>query len=606
VSRLSRLSGSGRSARLRGLLGPRPWVLVGSAALVLSLLGVSSYVVLDSQQKSRRDAEKQFAVEARVAAQLTGSLFASAIAPAQQQAAKTFSGARPLPGQLAATVKRSRLAYALILDGSGKLLAASPGAPVAARARSLDGSAVAVQHALAGQPWLSDVFLGVTRTGGVIEWALPFQTRFGRRVEVEGLNTKSLSLFLAGYLAKIDGGTTGRGYVIDSTGRVIAQGGGKPTGSSDRSGLRAALVAVAGGRNGRFHVGEGQQLFTSAPVAGSTWRVVLSEPPNSIYPAVVGPRKWLLFAVLAILGLAGVASLVFLRRSFVNGAELALRNHELATVNTTLEERVAERTAAAEERARELARSNAELEQFASVTSHDLQEPLRKIRMFGDRLQSRLGDNVSTEAASDLGRMQSAARRMQRLIEDLLAFSRVTTRGRSFEPVDLQQVTRDVITDLEARIVEVDARIELAELPVLEADATQMRQLMQNLISNALKFHRAGVSPVVRIEGSLVAANAPRFAAETTECDHCLITVSDNGIGFDEKYAERVFAAFERLNGNSEYDGTGIGLSIAQKIVWRHGGDISATSTPGEGSTFTIRLPLNHGEAETGYSEKAA
>jgi light-regulated signal transduction histidine kinase (bacteriophytochrome) len=275
-------------------------------------------------------------------------------------------------------------------------------------------------------------------------------------------------------------------------------------------------------------------------------------------------------------------------------------------MNVTLEERVAERTEAVEERSKELARSNAELEQFASVTSHDLQEPLRKIRMFGDRLQSKLGDRLEEDPAKDLGRMQNAAERMQLLITDLLNFSRVTTKGAEFERVDLGQVAAEVVSDLEARVIELNARVEIGDLPTLDADRMQMRQLIQNLVSNALKFHREGEPPVIQIRGDLVGGQSPRFAGEGAAGDRCVLTVEDNGIGFDEKYADRVFVAFQRLHTRSSYDGTGIGLSIARKIVWRHGGDISAASKPGEGSTFTVTLPVDRPNESNGSSNGGA
>jgi signal transduction histidine kinase len=180
----------------------------------------------------------------------------------------------------------------------------------------------------------------------------------------------------------------------------------------------------------------------------------------------------------------------------------------------------------------------------------------------------------------------------------LLSFSRVASRGREYEPVDLGEITREVIADLEPRVVALDAILDVGSLPVVEADTTQMRQLLQNLLSNALKFHREGEPPVIRIRGDVVAGREPRFAGEAVSVDRAVITVEDNGIGFDQKYAERIFAAFERLHGRSAYEGTGIGLSIARKIVWRHGGDISVESVPNAGSTFTVTLPLTHNGVE--------
>jgi signal transduction histidine kinase len=194
--------------------------------------------------------------------------------------------------------------------------------------------------------------------------------------------------------------------------------------------------------------------------------------------------------------------------------------------------------------------------------------------------------------------MQNAAERMQRLINDLLDFSRVTTRGKTFQSVDLGKVTEEVISDLEARVIELDAKVDVSSLPVIEADQTQMRQLIQNLLSNALKFHREGEPPHIRISGTVIPGGEARSEWETAAGDRVVLKVEDNGIGFDEKYAERVFVAFQRLHGRSSYDGTGIGLSIARKIVWRHGGNITAESVPGEGSTFTVTLPITHGNGK--------
>lgn len=230
-----------------------------------------------------------------------------------------------------------------------------------------------------------------------------------------------------------------------------------------------------------------------------------------------------------------------------------------------------------------LQQSNRELEDFAYVASHDLQEPLRKIQAFGERLRRKYGDVLNEEGRDSLERMHAAARRMQTLINDLLAFSRVTTKARPFVRVDLGVIAREVVHDLEVRIQQLDGRVEIGELPSIDADPLQMRQLLQNLIGNALKFHRDGVPPVVTVGGT---ANLMR--AE--------IVVADNGIGFDEKYADRIFTMFERLHGRGAYEGTGIGLAICRKIAHRHGGEIRAESAPGAGSKFTVVLPVHHVE----------
>jgi PAS domain S-box-containing protein len=226
-----------------------------------------------------------------------------------------------------------------------------------------------------------------------------------------------------------------------------------------------------------------------------------------------------------------------------------------------------------------LEQSNRELEDFAYVASHDLQEPLRKIQAFGDRLKAKYAAELPAQARDYIERMQSAAERMQTLINDLLSFSRVTTRAHPFGTVDLGVVAAEVAHDLEMRTHEVNGRIMIGDLPTIDADSLQMRQLLQNLASNALKFHREDVPPVVEIAASVTNG-------------HASITVADNGIGFEEKYADRIFTMFERLHGRGKYDGTGIGLAICRKIVERHGGTISATSTPGSGARFTVVLPL--------------
>ncbi len=239
--------------------------------------------------------------------------------------------------------------------------------------------------------------------------------------------------------------------------------------------------------------------------------------------------------------------------------------------------------------AAQLKRSNAELQDFASVASHDLQEPLRKVQAFGDRLKTKCGDALSDDGRDYLERMQNAAGRMQTLITDLLTFSRVTTQAQPFVPVDLRRVTNEVLSDLETRIETTNGTIEIGELATIDADPTQMRQLLQNLIGNALKFNRPGVPPIVKIGGQI----CHNFAADKVEpagATYCL-TVEDNGIGFEDKYVEKIFKVFQRLHGRSEYEGTGIGLSVCRKIAERHGGSITATSVPNEGTTFTVILP---------------
>ena len=239
------------------------------------------------------------------------------------------------------------------------------------------------------------------------------------------------------------------------------------------------------------------------------------------------------------------------------------------------------------EQHRELERSNAALDEFASVASHDLQEPVRKILSFGDLLNMSAGSALDGNAKEHLGRMLDAAARMRTLISDLLLYSQVATRVQPLVRTDLARIAREVIADLETSIAESGGRVDVGPLPVIEADPLQMRQLLQNLLGNALKYRRTDTPPVVRLSGSSPGGQ------------YCTITVSDNGIGFNENHAGKIFRMFVRLHGRAAYEGSGIGLAICRKIVERHGGSIAAKGTVGQGATFTVTLPVT--QTATGY-----
>ena len=242
----------------------------------------------------------------------------------------------------------------------------------------------------------------------------------------------------------------------------------------------------------------------------------------------------------------------------------------------------------------ELQRSNDNLQQFAYVASHDLQEPLRKIRAFGDILLGQYGPALGDAGADMIGRMQSAAGRMSTLVIDLLAYSRISTHRDPFQRVSLADLLTEVCDDLSLVISETGADVQIDPLPTVPGDALQLRQLFQNLLSNALKFHQPDRSPVIRVTNQYVSAtdlppnvmplpgDAPRFVE---------IAIADNGIGFDDKYRDQIFQVFQRLHTKSQYSGTGVGLAICRKVVENHGGTIGVTSQVGEGTTFRIYLP---------------
>lgn len=250
----------------------------------------------------------------------------------------------------------------------------------------------------------------------------------------------------------------------------------------------------------------------------------------------------------------------------------------------------------------ELRRSNESLEQFAYVASHDLQEPLRKIIAFGDVLSNQFSGELSEPASDLVQRMQSSARRMRSLVQDLLTYSRLSGDIRTFGLVDLNQLVALVADDLELTIIDKKAQLIIDTLPSVWGDTSLLRQLFQNLLSNALKFQKTQpdgtkITPLIRVNGYASAQlELPDDLLQTDRSQapkrFAVISISDNGIGFDERYLDRIFTIFRRLHGRMHYTGTGMGLAICKKVVDIHGGHITASSQEGHGATFRVYLPL--------------
>lgn len=241
--------------------------------------------------------------------------------------------------------------------------------------------------------------------------------------------------------------------------------------------------------------------------------------------------------------------------------------------------------------AMDLATSNRDLQDFASMASHDLREPVVLVQAFSERLRVRYGENIPEHGLEYIRRIEMSAARMLALISGMLTYSRVSSKAQPFEEIDLEKIVLQVIADLEMRITESGGRVEVGDLCRIKADPLQIRQLFQNLIANALKYNQPDLPPRVLVSGKIVDGPDAQGGA-----DFCRITVEDNGIGFAEDSAERIFGLFQRLHGADQYEGTGIGLAVCKRIVERHGGTITAQGSPGQGARFVVTLPV-HGPA---------
>src|SRR5690606_28441900 len=236
--------------------------------------------------------------------------------------------------------------------------------------------------------------------------------------------------------------------------------------------------------------------------------------------------------------------------------------------------------------------ANKDLDRFAFMASHDLQEPLRKIRTFSDRLYVKYKDTLDDDGKANIFRIQRAAERMQNLITDILTFSKISSEKVEFSQNDLNKIVSEVVGEMDEAIRERQATVAVSPLPVLEVNSGLMKPLFQNLIANALKYSKKDVPPQIQIKADVAPKN-PVWTGKYTK-NYCRIFIEDNGIGFDQRYAEEIFGMFKRLHRNSEFEGSGIGLALCKKIVEQHNGFISARSKVGEGSTFIISLPVQH------------
>jgi signal transduction histidine kinase len=564
--------------------------LFAGVMIVLALLTVFAIELSDNQIKSRQDIQNRVHERAVLAGALLDSLF-------ETSAHSTLATDTRLYGTPSVTnslleKNRRTSAYLVLVDKAGNVLAHSAGFTPQARGDLRISETLRLLRR--GEPWALGNVLPYGKTG-VLNFGVAIPSASGTRYLLSGILPAALGPFLSGDLRRIPGVKGSYNSVVDGNGVFIASTNpARPAGYKLHTAVqRHALVTSTGVINGRY--------YDQEVLPHTSWRIFLSAPEGALFASVSGIRKWLPWFIFIAFGLVAIASLLLVRRAMSDAErvreandQLTEANVELADAKVSLEEvngELADSNRALgrsnqelERQARELVRSNAELDQFASIASHDLQEPLRKVRTFTERISETEADVLSERGLDYLQRANASAERMQTLIEDLLRYSRVSTQGRPFAPVDLRGVADDVIEDLSEQITSTGAVVRVGSLPTINADAPQMRQLLQNLISNAIKFRREGVTPEVDVDSKV-------------ESGWVTISVRDNGIGFDPQYSRRIFRVFERLHGRGTYPGTGIGLALCRKIAERHGGTIVARSIPDEGSTFTVTMQTQRTEA---------
>jgi signal transduction histidine kinase len=550
--------------------------LAGIGLVLLALLGTFAYLLVDSQSRVREESQKRFQTRAVISAALTESIFSSAGAQGQRDAAKKFGGPTVSKEALAKQLRESNQRYVVILDSKGKLLAASPGTPEYAR-RNLARKPTHVGRALKGRATLSGV-ISRKNQPDTIEFALPFKTRFGLRALVSAGRARPFARFLASYLGRARESETMEAFVVESNGRVIASAGsaGRPPKQLSPD-LAGALRRAPQGTYGRHHT---ESYFAAAPVSGSDWRVVLSEPTSDLYPILAKGRTWVLWTAFAAFALLAIASLVLLRRVFRGADELrqanvALqeRSHDLAFTN----ERLEQQTRVAQEASR--AKSD-----FLANMSHELRTPLTAIIGYAELMASGAGGETEAERKKFLEVIVTNGRHLEGLIDGILDLAKVEAGKMEFrpEPIDVPELIGDLTTDM--RVAAEKKQVELvtdvaSEVRSVTTDGARLRQVVSNYLSNALKFTPAGG----RIEVKVTPESSDAFR----------VVVVDNGIGIAPEDQEKLFRYFQQVDqtAQKEHQGTGLGLALVKRIVEAQGGRVGLQSEPGRGSAFYAVLP---------------
>jgi signal transduction histidine kinase len=522
------------------------FLTLGLVALAVLALAVSAWFLADTQSQQRTDLRDRYVSRATVAASLIDALFRVAFNAQNTQASQRYGGERISQARLERTAQQGQLAYAMIVDGSGKVLGATKDAP---RAPDPD----VIRAGLKAGVGLSAIRPG---TPPVIESAIAFQSRSGVRLQVSGTPLRVYQSFLGGTLKPLPTLTGSRAFVLDRNGRSLGgalAGGGTPRPSAELARATSSAMSAT-------YTINGTKIFAAAtPIPRTPWKIVLTASERRLYSSVSGFKRWAPWVILVIGGLALVAVALLLQRLLSTNAALDTNRRAL------------------EERALELERSNADLEQFAYAASHDLSEPLRTVAGFSQLLGARYAGRLDSEADEFIAHMNSGVNRMQQLIDDLLVYSRVGRSPLREEDVDLESVFAEVTDWIAPAIQERRAKVSHDPLPTVRGERGQLAQVLQNLLANAIKFTAPDTVPEVHVSAA-------------REAGGWRISVRDNGIGVAEN-SDVIFKMFGRLHPADTYPGTGIGLALAKRIVETHGGRIWMQPGPDGGSVFSFTLP---------------
>ena len=536
--------------------------------LVGVALGVGAWQLARAQSGDRADLREAYAGRATVASSLVDALFRVAFQQTIPRNSERFGG-RVDPEALDAQAAQSQALYLAVLRLDGRPIGVSGATPGPVR-RGAAGRERFVREAATAKILyaLSDITTG-PKGVPAIGSAIRFPGRGGERLLLTVSPLETFRSFLAGSLKPLTPVGGGDAYVLDGANEVIAAvSAGRP-----RKPDPELIAESARHREGTYRHAAGERYFASSPLPGSHWRIVLSAPTKELYAPVSGTSRWLPWVVFALCALSLLAIAELMRRSMLARERLDATNRELGQSEAHLRQQAGE----LQRSNTDLQRSNADLEQFAYVASHDLSAPLRAVAGFSQLLSARYKGKLDSSADEFIHHMQEGVDRMQRIIDDLLAYSRVERTGLTTESVDLERVLADVLHALDPELRERGAIVTHDPLPTVRGERGQLGQVLQNLIANGVKFTAPGAPPRVHV-------GAERQGSRWR------IEVRDNGIGIAPEHADRIFKMFQRLHGPEEYAGTGIGLAIVKKIVDRHGGELSVRAAEGGGSVFSFTL----------------